>query len=79
VLTPATLDGGSGVEKRGGEFVVTSRNAIRVAAMVDQANWSAIAQFRDLMGRMGLLRALERAGVSPGDMVKVGKVEWEWE
>lgn len=64
-------------DKRG--FVVDMPTATRIAAMVDPTNWSAMIQFRRYLKRTGVLTALENAGVCPGDPVRVGKVEWEWE
>ena len=31
------------------------------------------------MGKVGVVRALENSGIKPGDTVRLGTVEWEWE
>ena len=35
-------------------------------------------QLQRQMGRLGISRALEAAGVKPGDKVRCGNYEWEW-
>ena len=67
------------VSKTNGQYKVSSASAGRIAAMVDLSDWSARLQFYAQLKRMGVVRALEEAGVAPGDTVRIGKVEWEWE
>ena len=67
------------VSKDASGYVVASPAAARIAAMVDRDDWNAVTQFYGEMKRMGIVRALEAAGVCPGDTVHIGKVEWEWE
>ena len=62
-----------------GTFVVQDPAVERIAAMLDQDNWQALAQFYARLKRLGVVRALERAGIEQGDTVRVGKFEWEWE
>ncbi len=78
-LKPSRLGGRPAVRRQGGKLVVTSSGAARLAAMVDQRNWGAVVQFREQLKRIGVVAALERAGAKSGDVVRVGKVEWEWE
>jgi Obg family GTPase CgtA-like protein len=47
--------------------------------MVDRRNWNAMIQLRRYLKRVGVVKALEDAGVGPGDPVRIGKLEWEWE
>ena len=62
-----------------GAFVVEWQSAARMAPMVDPDDWTAKIQFYNRLERMGVVRALEEAGVGPGDVVRIGDVEWLWE
>ena len=67
------------VRKRGDVFDVQARRAVRIAAMLNEDDWNARVQFLGYLQRAGVVRALEEAGVTPGDTVRFGDVEWEWE
>lgn len=67
------------VRKRGDVFVVQARRAVRIAALLNEDDWNARVQFLGYLQRAGVVRALEDAGVAPGDTVRFGEVEWEWE
>ena len=67
------------VRRQKGAYVVAMPQAARIAAMIDENNWNARIQFHQHLKRMGVIRALEEAGIGPGDTVRIGKVEWEWE
>ena len=67
------------VRKRNGSFVVTAPAAARIAGMVDSTDWNAMTQFYAHLRRLGVVQALEEAGVGPGDTVTIGKLEMEWE
>lgn len=67
------------VRKRGDMFVVQARRAVRIAALLNEEDWNARVQFLGYLQRAGVVRALEDAGVLPGDTVRFGEVEWEWE
>jgi GTP-binding protein len=79
VLRPKPERRGIAVERQDGVFVITSPEVTRVAAMVDESNWTARTQFYRLLERMGAVKQLEKMGVKPGDRVRAGKLEWEWE
>jgi Obg family GTPase CgtA-like protein len=66
------------VRKVDGAFVVSQRKAERLGGMVDGRNWAAKMQLYEQLRRLGVVGALERAGIEPGDVFRVGKVEWEW-
>ncbi len=57
---------------------VSGRAAERVVAMADLTNEEAVAYVQERMRTMGVERALERAGVSDGETVRVGSVELEY-
>ncbi len=67
------------VLREGDVFVVNAPKAARLAAIADLANWSARIQLHKRLGDLGVLDALQEAGVQPGDVVRIGKVEMEWE
>ena len=39
----------------------------------------ALARFQRQLAAMGIIAALEKAGVQPGDMVRIGERELEWQ
>ena len=62
-----------------GGFIVEWQPAERMASMVDPNDWSAKMQFYDRLRRAGIIEALENAGASSGDVVRIGGAEWRWE
>lgn len=80
VLRPRSVDRGVEVRRlRSGKYQVMLRSAERFAAMVDVNNWNARVQLYEQLRRQGVISALERAGIRPGDTYIVGKRELEWE
>ena len=67
------------VRRIGGDLVVMLSAATRLAGMTDPNNWEARLQLYDQLRRMGIIKALEDAGIEHGDIFKVGKLDWEWE
>ncbi len=67
------------VRKRGDVYVVEAQRAVRIAALLDDADWNAQMQFLGYLQRAGVVRALQDAGAGPGDTVRFGDVEWEWQ
>ncbi|MFO7591321.1 MAG: GTPase ObgE [Acidimicrobiia bacterium] len=61
-----------------GAFRVTGRSAERVVAMADLTNVEALAYVQDRFRRMGVERALARAGAQEGDTVRIGSIELEY-
>jgi GTP-binding protein len=61
-----------------GGWRVTGRAAERVVAMADLTNAEAVAYVQDRFRRMGVERALARAGAQEGDTVRIGPVELEY-
>jgi GTP-binding protein len=78
VLRPAE-EGFSVVRDDDGAWRVTGRSAERVVAMADLTNEEAIEYVQVRLRRMGVERALARAGASEGDTVRVGNVELEYQ
>jgi GTP-binding protein len=61
-----------------GAWRVVGRSAERVVAMADLNNPEAIAYIQEKLRRMGVERALTRAGARDGDVVRVGEQELEY-
>lgn len=61
-----------------GAWRVSGRSAERVVAMADLTNTEALAYVHDRFKRMGVERALARAGAREGDTVRIGAIELEY-
>jgi GTP-binding protein len=71
---------GFAVERdRDGAFVVTGRPAERAVALSDLTDAGALAFAQQRLRRLGVDRALSRAGARPGDVVRIGAFEFEYE
>jgi GTP-binding protein len=79
VLSPVEPRREQLVRRVGGKLTVTLSAATRLAGMTDPNNWEARLQLYDQLRRMGVIQALEDAGIKHGDTFKVGKLDWEWE
>ncbi|HYU39444.1 MAG TPA: GTPase ObgE [Acidimicrobiia bacterium] len=77
VLRP-TEQGFSVVRDDDGAWRVTGKSAERVVAMADLTSDEAVAYVQDRFRRMGIERALARAGAREGDTVRIGPVELEY-
>jgi GTP-binding protein len=77
VLRPAE-EGFSIVRDDDGAWRVTGRAAERVVAVTDLTNAEALSYVQLRFRRMGVERALAKAGAREGDVVRVGGVELEY-
>jgi GTPase len=77
VLRPAE-QGFSVVRDHDGAWRVRGKSAERVVAMADLTSDEAVAYVQDRFRRMGIERALARAGAREGDKVRIGAVELEY-
>jgi GTP-binding protein len=66
------------VEPEEAAWRVRGRQVERVAAMTPFTLPEAAARFQRQLRAMGVVDALEAAGVQPGDMVRIGEQELEW-
>jgi GTPase len=66
------------VEESDGIFVVRGKKAEEAALKLGEGGYEAIDELQERLKRMGLERALRRAGAKLGDHVRVGAVELEW-
>ena len=67
------------VERDGRGFVVVGREAERAVALSDLTNAGALAYAHDRLRRLGVLKALARAGAQPGDQVRIGDLAFDYE
>jgi GTPase len=77
VLRPAE-EGFAVVRDDDGAFRVTGRAAERVVAMADLTNLEAMEYVQQRLRKMGVDRALHRAGAQEGDLVRIGPVELDY-
>jgi GTP-binding protein len=67
------------VEEQDGVYLVKGRRIERMAAQTDFENEESAERFQRDLARLGIERELLRAGVEPGDTVRIGPVELEWQ
>jgi GTP-binding protein len=67
------------VQHEDGSYRVVGRRIERLAAQTDFENEESADRFQRDLARMGVERELVKAGVMPGDNVRIGKVELEWD
>ena len=67
------------IERRGEEWVVMGRPAERAVALSDLTDIGALQLAQQRLKRLGVDRALARAGVRPGDLVRIGGFAFEYE
>jgi GTP-binding protein len=66
------------VHREGDILVVTAPELERIITRPDEAGPGLPGELRQQLVRLGVTRALEKAGVKPGDRVRCGDLEWEW-
>ena len=67
-----------GVSKAGDTFVVEALALERLVARSDITDSTVRWQLNQQLERLGINRALKKAGAVPGDKVRCGEMEWEW-
>ncbi len=66
------------VEREEGAYRVIGRRIERIVAMTDFENEEGAAHLQHQLKKFGVTGALLKAGVKPGDFVRIGKIELEW-
>lgn len=79
IIRPAEDENAFRIEHEGDGWRVRGVRAERVAAMTPFGVPEAAARFQRQLAAMGIIAALEKAGVQPGDMVRIGERELEWQ
>ncbi len=78
VFRPQSRGKGTSVHKEGDIFVVVAPELERIVAKTGEVSPEVQWQLKRQLARLGVSKALEKAGVKPGDRVRCGDVEWEW-
>jgi GTP-binding protein len=78
VFRPQPKDAVPSVHKEGDTFVVLAPELGRIFVRTDITSPGVRWQLKRQLQRLGVSKALERAGVKPGDRVRCGNLEWEW-
>ena len=78
VFRPQPKGTGSRVYKEGDTFVVVAPELERIVARTDVASPGVHWQLKRQLARLGVSKALERAGIKLGDRVRCGDLEWDW-
>jgi len=79
VLRPEPRRRGASVHQEDGVYIVDAPGVERIAQRIDYEDWLARMQFYKHMQKTGIVKALEDAGITEGDTVRIGDVEWEWD
>ena len=72
-------DGFTVVRETDGAYRVSGRRIERIAVQTDFEIEESAQRFQRDLDRFGIDAALRREGIEPGDTVRIGKVELEWE
>ena len=67
------------IERQDGRYAVHGRRVETMAEMLDLSIEEGKAEFYRRLTRLGVVAALRRAGVQPGDTVRFGTVDVTWE
>lgn len=67
------------VREADGSFVVLGRSALRAVALSDLTDDQAVAYVQERLRRLGVERALVRAGARDGDVVHLGKLTFTYQ
>jgi GTP-binding protein len=66
------------VEPEDGVFVVHGEQAEVAALKLGEGGYEAQDELQERLRRLGLEKAMRRAGANPGDRMRIGAVELEW-
>lgn len=78
VLRPSARTSRPLAEIEGSRFRILHDRAVRVANASDLSIYEVQIQLHSLLGRLGVVKALEELGVKTGDTVSIGEAELEW-
>jgi len=78
VFRPQPRDAGVIVHRVGDEFVLSVPELERIVAGAGVSDYEVRWQLKKQLARLGVNKALEKAGIKPGDKVRCGNLEWEW-
>ena len=78
VFRPQPRVRGVTVREEGGVFIVDAPGLERLTTRTGATGAEVRWQLKRQLARRGCTKALERAGVKPGDTIRCGTLEWEW-
>jgi GTP-binding protein len=78
VFHPPPRHSAPAVHREGDVWEVMAPDLERIITRPGDAGSDLPAELRQQLARLGVTRALEKAGVKPGDRVRCGNFEWEW-
>ena len=79
VITPKPRTEKVEVVRQNNLFLVNSSKAERIVRKAKTEDKIILAQVMNELKRLGVVRALERAGIGSGTTVRIGSWEMEWE
>ncbi len=79
IFRPAEREDSFTIERHQEQWRVRGVQVERIAAMTPFVLPEAAARFQRQLRAMGVIEALEKAGVQPGDLVQIGEHELEWQ
>jgi len=66
------------VRREGSTFIIVAPEVERIVARTDVTSPEVRWQLKRQLVRLGVSKALEKAGIKPGDRVRCGNLEWDW-
>jgi len=78
VFRPQPRTRGARVRKEGDVFIVDAVGLERITLMRGATDAEITQELKKQFDRLGVNRALEKAGIKAGDRVRCGSLEWEW-
>lgn len=78
IFRPRPSDAGFTVERVRDEFVLSVPELERIIPGAGAGPAELRWQLNQLLARLGVKKALEKAGVKPGDKIRCGELTWEW-
>ena len=78
VFRPRPRGDSVSVDKEGDTYILNAPVLERIITRGDVTSSAMRAQLNRQLTRLGLNRALKKAGARPGDKVRCGELEWEW-
>jgi GTP-binding protein len=79
VFRPQPRGRGASVHKEGDTFVIVAPALERLVARTGDTGSEVRWQLKKQLTRLGISKALAKAGIKPGDRIRCGRFEWEWE
>ena len=78
IFRPRPIETGVTVSRRGEEYIVSVPELERVISGAGASTAEIRWQLNSQLTRLGVNKALVKAGVKPGDKIRCGDMEWEW-